>query len=181
MNLRHLLVAAILIVFADIACAQTTNAEVSPEGKKANGQKTMPIYDEKEIRVLYKEAKVQNEKLADGLPGHLNVDDMELFEFKPLLVEGRLIELPTDLNRKLDPDDLGALWRRLDKIDPAEANLVRWDARTNAEFMLGTYDMGGALGRHEGKRSEGITQNQLLRLLGLGKKQLEKETDELQR
>ena len=137
----------------------------------ASGDVRTAVFDEKEIRALYTETKEENEKRAQDRPGHLNGENLELFEFKPLLVEARRIELPPDLNRKLNPDDLAGLWARLDKIDPAEANLVRWQSRTDAEFMLGTYDHGGALGRNEGRLSVGLTAQQLARLLGFEKKE----------
>ena len=163
---------------SDTESAPAKNVKVD-----VSGGKPMSAFDEEGIRALYLETKSENEKRAEERPTHLNDKNLELFEIKPLLVEARIIKLPPDLNRKLDPDDLDSLWRRLDRIDPAEANLVRWDARTDAEFMMGVYDYKGALGRHQGQLSGGITSEQLLRLLGMGRKQLEeqKATEELQR
>ena len=175
MFLQIFRVAAPSIALAGMAFAQLevsgSEAPFEKVPASASDDQRTAVFDENEIRALYTETKEENEKRAQRRPGHLSGENMELFEFKPLLVEARRIELPPDLNRKLDPNDLAGLWTRLDKIDPAEANLVRWQSRTDAEFMLGTYDNGGALGGNEGRLSVGLTAQQLARILGFGKEQ----------
>ncbi len=46
------------------------------------------VFDATEIRKLYKEAKTQNDKLNEGLPAHLNAEELDLVTLKTLDVGG---------------------------------------------------------------------------------------------
>jgi len=162
-------IAAPLVALVSVTFAQSN----APSG-------TNEVFDEDQMKALFEDAKIKNQERSEALPSHLNGKKLDLLELKPLLVEGVSFKLPSNLKKELDPGDLDALWERVRRVDVVEANLVRWQARGDLEFMLGTHDHTG-LGSNEGRPSTGVTYQQLLKLLGQDKNEESDQTDSLQR
>lgn len=97
------------------------------------------VFDETEIKKLYKESKAQNEKMNEGLPAHLNSEEMELVTLKTLNVGGDDLKLQRDLMEVLDPKPRRRLERIAD-LDPDAANEMLVTMRNDQEFMSGQYD-----------------------------------------
>lgn len=97
------------------------------------------VFDETEIKKLYKESKAQNEKMNEGLPAHLNSEEMELVTLKTLNVGGDELKLQRDLMEVLDPKPRRRLERIAD-LDPDAANEMLVTMRNDQEFMSGQYD-----------------------------------------
>jgi len=97
------------------------------------------VFDETEIRKLYKEAKTQNEKLNEGLPAHLNAEELDLVTLKTLDVGGTDIQLQRDLVERLDPKPRRRL-QRIAEFDPEAAYDMMVTTRNDQEFMSGQYD-----------------------------------------
>ena len=97
------------------------------------------IFDETEIKRLYKESKAQNEKMNEGLPAHLNSEEMELVTLKTLNVGGDDIKLQRELMEVLDPKPRRRLERIAD-LDPDAAHEMMVTMRNDQEFMSGHYD-----------------------------------------
>lgn len=97
------------------------------------------VFDETEIRKLYKEAKTQNEKLNEGLPAHLNAEELDLVTLKTLDVGGTDIQLQRDLVERLDPKPRRRL-QRIAEFDPEAAHDMMVTTRNDQEFMSGQYD-----------------------------------------
>lgn len=97
------------------------------------------VFDETEIRKLYKEAKTQNDKLNEGLPAHLNAEELDLVTLKTLDVGGTDIQLQRDLVERLDPKPRRRL-QRIAEFDPEAAYDMMVTTRNDQEFMSGQYD-----------------------------------------
>ncbi|MEC7906256.1 MAG: hypothetical protein VYC82_03440 [Verrucomicrobiota bacterium] len=97
------------------------------------------VFDETEIRKLYKEAKTQNDKLNEGLPAHLNGEELDLVTLKTLDVGGTDIQLQRDLVERLDPKPRRRL-QRIAEFDPEAAYDMMVTTRNDQEFMSGQYD-----------------------------------------
>lgn len=97
------------------------------------------VFDETEIKKLYKESKAQNEKMNEGLPAHLNSEEMELVTLRTLNVGGDDLRLQRDLIEVLDPQPRRRLARIAD-LDPDAANEMLVTMRNDQEFMSGQYD-----------------------------------------
>ncbi|MCH2387698.1 MAG: hypothetical protein MK240_05785 [Opitutales bacterium] len=97
------------------------------------------VFDETEIRNLYKEAKTQNDKLNEGLPAHLNGEELDLVTLKTLDVGGTDIQLQRDLVERLDPKPRRRL-QRIAEFDPEAAYDMMVTTRNDQEFMSGQYD-----------------------------------------
>ncbi|HCR29375.1 MAG TPA: hypothetical protein DIV79_05090 [Opitutae bacterium] len=103
------------------------------------------VFDETEIRKLYKEAKTQNDKLNEGLPAHLNGEELDLVTLKTLDVGGTDIQLQRDLVERLDPKPRRRL-QRIAEFDPEAAFDMMVTTRNDQEFMSGQYDRRTAAG-----------------------------------
>jgi len=97
------------------------------------------VFDETEIKKLYRESKAQNEKMNEGLPAHLNAEEMELVTLKALDVGGDDLQLQRDLMERLDPKPRRRL-QRIAELDPEAANEMLVTMRNDQEFMSGQYD-----------------------------------------
>jgi len=97
------------------------------------------VFDATEIRKLYKEAKTQNDKLNEGLPAHLNAEELDLVTLKTLDVGGADIQLQRDLVERLDPKPRRRL-QRIAEFDPEAAYDMMVTTRNDQEFMSGQYD-----------------------------------------
>ena len=97
------------------------------------------VFDETEIRKLYKEAKTQNDKLNEGLPAHLNGEELDLVTLKTLDVGGTDVQLQRDLVERLDPKPRRRL-QRIAEFDPEAAYDMMVTTRNDQEFMSGQYD-----------------------------------------
>lgn len=103
------------------------------------------IFDETEIKKLYKNSKSQNEKLNEGLPAHLNPEEMDLVTLKTLNVGGADLKLQRDLVEALDPQPRRRL-QRIAEIDPDAAHEMMVTMRNDHEFMTGRYDRASSSG-----------------------------------
>ncbi len=103
------------------------------------------IFDETEIKKLYKDSKSQNEKLNEGLPAHLNPEEMDLVTLKTLNVGGADLKLQRDLVEALDPQPRRRL-QRIAEIDPDAAHEMMVTMRNDHEFMTGRYDRASSSG-----------------------------------
>ena len=120
---------------------QEANAEKNAEPASIDKVKISrtTIFDETEIKKLYKESKAQNEKMNEGLPAHLNSEEMELVTLKTLNVGGDDIKLQRELMEVLDPKPRRRLERIAD-LDPDAAHEMMVTMRNDQEFMSGQYD-----------------------------------------
>ncbi len=103
------------------------------------------VFDEAEIKKLYKDYKTKNDKLIEDLPAHINGEELDLVTLKPLSVDGVNVELQRDLVEFLDPKPRRRLQRIMD-IDPDAAHEMMVTMRNDQEFMSGTYDPGRTAG-----------------------------------
>lgn len=121
-------------------------SEVDEEALIANAKiSRTTVFDEVAIKKLYKDSKAQNEKMSEGLPAHLNSEEMELVTLKTLNVGGDDLKLQRDLMERLDPKPRRRLERIAD-IDPDAANEMMVTMRNDQEFMSGQYDRPVAAG-----------------------------------
>lgn len=97
------------------------------------------VYDEEEIKRLYKDYKAHNEKMNEALPAHLNSEEMELVTLKPLNVEGLNLNEQRELMERIEPRPRRRLQRIAD-IDPDAAHEMMVTMRNDAAFMSGEFD-----------------------------------------
>ena len=116
--------------------AEKTEPEVSVDAVKI---RRTTVYDEAEIKRLYKDYKAQNEKMSEGLPAHLNAEEMELVTLKPLNVEGLNLQKQRELMERIEPRPRRRLQRIAD-IDPDAAHEMMVTMRNDAAFMSGEND-----------------------------------------
>ncbi len=123
------------------------SADKKPEPVEVDNVKIRrtAVFDEAEIKRLYKEAKAQNDKLSEGLPAHLNPDEMDVVTLKTLNVGGDDLKLNRDLIEVLDPKPRRRLARIAD-IDPDAAHEMMVTMRNDQEFMSGRYDRASSSG-----------------------------------
>lgn len=118
---------------------QTSANEAKPVSVENAKISRTTVFDETEIKKLYKESKAQNEKMNEGLPAHLNAEEMELVTLKTLNVGGADLKLQRDLMETLDPKPRRRL-QRIAELDPDAANEMLVTMRNDQEFMSGQYD-----------------------------------------
>ncbi len=97
------------------------------------------VYNEEEIKRLYKDYKAHNEKMSEGLPAHLNSDEIDLVTLKPFSVEGQDLRKQRELMERLDPRPRRRLQRIAD-IDPDAAHEMMVTSRNDLAFMSGAND-----------------------------------------
>lgn len=101
--------------------------------------KRTTVFDEAEIKKLYKNAKLHNDKMNEGLPAHLNGEEMDVITLKTLNVEGNDLREQRDLMERLDPRPRQRL-ARLREIDPDAAHEMMVTMRNDEAFMAGAND-----------------------------------------
>jgi hypothetical protein len=116
--------------------AEEKKTEVSVDAVKI---RRTTVYDEEEIKRLYKDFKAHNEKMNEALPAHLNSEEMELVTLKPLNVEGLNLNEQRELMERIEPRPRRRLQRIAD-IDPDAAHEMLVTMRNDAAFMSGEYD-----------------------------------------
>jgi len=161
MALRSTLCMALSLALAGASLAQEAEPPGAPQAREIDRAST--AFNEDEIRKLYTQTKQKKEERAEQLPSHLSDRTLEYYQLKPLLVEGVSIEIPEELKRILDPDHEERMLERIDQIDPVEANIVRYQERTDKEFMMGAYDHRGIRGRHEAPLTPTLSAEQIAR------------------
>jgi|TARA_B110000467_G_C18061729_1_gene336603 hypothetical protein len=107
--------------------------------------KRTTVFDEAEIKKLYKSAKLHNDKMNEGLPAHLNGEEMDVITLKTLNVEGNDLREQRDLMERLDPRPRQRL-ARLREIDPDAAHEMMVTMRNDEAFMAGANDRGVSAG-----------------------------------
>lgn len=122
------------------------NSSQAPAPEQAVGKKELSgisrgtaSYDAETIRELYQQYEQQNKRKAEAMPDHLNTEDMELVEFKPIVAEGYRIRNEDQLMQKLDPQPQNRI-RRLASLDPELANEILVASRNDQAFMRGEND-----------------------------------------
>ena len=101
--------------------------------------KRTTVFDEAEIKRLYKDSKLYNDKMNEGLPAHLNGEEMDVITLKTLNVEGNDLREQRDLMERLDPRPRQRL-ARLREIDPDAAHEMMVTMRNDEAFMSGAND-----------------------------------------
>ncbi|MDE0768623.1 MAG: hypothetical protein OSB19_09545 [Opitutaceae bacterium] len=107
--------------------------------------KRTTVFDEAEIKKLYKSAKLHNDKMNEGLPAHLNGEEMDVITLKTLNVEGNDLREQRDLMERLDPRPRQRL-ARLREFDPDAAHEMMVTMRNDEAFMAGANDRGVSAG-----------------------------------
>ncbi len=97
------------------------------------------VFDEAEIKKLYKKHKARNDEMNDALPAHLNGEDMELVTLKTLNVEANNSRTQRALMERLDPRPRQRL-ERIAAIDPDAAHEMMVTMRNDEAFMSGAND-----------------------------------------
>ena len=98
------------------------------------------------------------DELNEGLPAHLNGEELDLVTLKTLDVGGTDIQLQRDLVERLDPKPRRRL-QRIAEFDPEAAYDMMVTTRNDQEFISGQYDRRATAG--DPGRSANFSGNQL--------------------
>ena len=101
--------------------------------------KRTTVFDEAEIKKLYQDSKKYNDKMNEGLPAHLNGEEMDVITLKTLNVEGVDLRSQRELIERLDPRPRQRL-ARLMEFDSDVAHEMMVTMRNDEAFMTGAND-----------------------------------------
>jgi hypothetical protein len=121
----------------EIDAKSEEKAEISVDDVKIS---RTTVFDETEIKRLFKESKVRNDKMNEGLPAHLNGEEMDLVTLKTLNVEGNDLRSQKELAERLDPRPRQRLLARIAAFDPDAAHEMMVTMRNDEAFMSGSND-----------------------------------------
>lgn len=120
----------------EIEAKEAKKPEVSIDDVKI---RRTTVFDEAEIKKLYKKHKARNDEMNDALPAHLNGEDMELVTLKTLNVGANNMRTQRALVERLDPRPRQRL-ARIAAIDPDAAHEMMVTMRNDEAFMSGAND-----------------------------------------